>query len=455
MVQKIANIPGYSPHENQIRFHTSQQKRIVIVAPSRSGKTEGLKYDILMRAWNNPSPYAIMVGAPTYGMVTELIELPLLALCNKITTPNGKPLLKKHSVTPRRKIVLQNNREIYFVTLDKDAVDNAVRGLNISDIYVDEAALVDEYSIEVIKFRLLTTGGRLIFASTPKGTANHLYIRYFKEKNLEPTFQGIYDGTEYIRYKIFDNPIITQEAVDEVAKDSDPLLYRQEVLGEFVNLFANRVYYTFGEANITDSAVYDPELKVYIGLDFNIGKNAWVAFQKHSKSEIWAIDEGFGALDTKQVAYQIYAKYPDAIIIPDATGGNRLQGVAETQFQLLRQAGINNIAENRSNPDRLKRYSVVNSFFENALGQHLIKISRKRCPETIMELQTLTYKQGTSNIETLGDRMGHRTDAFGYAIMFLSGEDIARIRDASTDFIKNFKRRAKQTTTIQQQSLNY
>ena len=227
----------------------------------------------------------------------------------------------------------------------------------------------------------------------------------------------------------------------------DPLLARQEIYGEWVNLFQNQVYYAFSEDIIGDFT-FDDTSPVYIGLDFNVDKNAWAAFQRLSNNTFKMIAEGYGAKTTADVAEQIKSKFgPQATIIPDATGSNRIQGVATTQFQLLRQAGLFNIIENRRNPDRLKRYAVVNAVLTNAIGEHRVYID-KSCKETIRELRELSFKPGTDKPDDKSNTVGHRTDAMGYALVYLTGNQVGKIITPTTDFVANFKKQAQMINQI-------
>jgi hypothetical protein len=416
-------VKEYHPHPGQLKLHKSTAKEVLVVSSIRAGKSFGVIHDAMRASWNNPTEFGTLICAPTYTQVTTIIEKPLVSRFKMMG------LLKEYN-GQRHEAVLKNGKVIYFRSLEDP--DSATRGLNVWKCYIDEAAFCSKYAVDLVKSRLVTTGGQLTMITTPNGMGSWMYEDYIANKR---------DYVEYIKFSIQDNPLITNEAVEHLRRTLDPLLARQEIDGEWVNLFQNQVYYSFSDDVIGDFA-YDPAQPVYIGLDFNIEKNAWCAFQRNPNNTFRMIYEGFGAKTTADVARQILDRYGSSpFIIPDATGGNKLQGTALTNFQLLRQAGVHNIYEKRSNPDRLKRYAIVNAALTNALGEHRIFIDRS-CTETIRELRELSFKEGTDKINDKNGKAGHRTDAFGYALTYLTGDQVGKILTRSYDFVQDFKQRA-------------
>ncbi|BDQ01937.1 MAG: hypothetical protein KatS3mg036_0491 [Ignavibacterium sp.] len=423
MSKKRYYISDYIPHKGQIEFHRAKEKEVVVISAIRSGKSYAVIYDSIVNSWNDNSGFGTLITAPTYRLVDTVLERQIV---NRLEYFG---LLHSHSFS-RHETTLKNGNLIYYRSLEDP--DLALRGLNISRAYIDEAAYCSKYAVDVVKGRLLTTNGQLKIISTPAGLNNWLYQDYFSKGQLS--------GVRYIRFSIYDNPIITAEAVKRLEQSYDPLLFKQEVLGEWVNLFNNQVYYSFSEDNITYYE-YDQTQPVYIGLDFNIDKNAWCAIQKLPDNRFVVFYEGYGAKTTADVGRQIIEKFGyQPIIVPDATGNNRIQGVAQTNIQLLRQTGLNRIVENNRNPDRLKRYAIVNATLQNALGQRRLLID-SRCTETIRELRELSFKPGTDRPDDKNNEVGHRTDALGYALTYLTGNKIGQINSPSEDFYSAWRKK--------------
>jgi len=411
----------YVPHPGQLELHRANDKEILVVSSIRAGKSYGIIFDAIVSAWNNPTNWGTLIAAPTYRLVDSVLERPIV---NKLLSMN---LLKEHSFS-RHESTLKNGKVIYYRSLDEP--DLALRGLNIHKAYIDEAAYCSKYAIDVVKGRLLTSNGQLIMITTPNGQTSWMYDEYIVEKN---------PNVKYVKFQLTDNPIITKEAIERLYESYDPLLAKQELEGEWVNLFENQVYYAFSDDNLKELESNDSQ--IYIGLDFNIDKNAWVAIQKLPNNTFQVIDEGYGDKTTADVATTLLTTYPGAIVIPDATGNNRLQGTGKTNFQLLRQAGMHNIVEKRSNPHRSDRYANVNATFLNALNQRRLFIDEKKCSRLVRELRELSYKEGTNKVEDKNGEIGHITDALGYAIMHLTGKSVGKVVNESNNFIDGWKAR--------------
>lgn len=415
----------YIPHCNQIKLHNSKKKTVLIVAATRSGKTESLIRDAIKRSWNNDTKTPpILICAPTYRMVFELLELPIAR--NLI----NQGLLQKHHVGSN-KIVLRNGNQIIFRTANKSDVDTSTRGLNVSRVYVDEAALIDPYAIEVLRTRLIQTDGSIIFATTPKGKANWIYEEYFRD--------GKRKDVEYIRYELLDNPTIKKIAIQHAKETMNELMFRQEIQAEFVSLYENRVYFAFNSAiNTFASAPREEATQIYIGVDWNIDKNAWIAIKRYADGTMEAIYEGYGAQNTQELAQQIIRKYgTDVIICPDRTGSIR-QHSGITNFQLFEQAGLLNIEGSGANPGRVARYNNTNAAFRNALEQNMLKLSISGCPQTISELEEISYQKGTDRPDTFNDKYGHRTDALGYVIFYLTDGEVIRKTNKTQSVVQRY-----------------
>ena len=400
---------NYTPHTGQQRLHTATLDEVLVVSPIRSGKTYSLIRDIVRAAWNNTTEFGVLCCAPTFLMLDELLERPIVDLISECG------LMGAHNYT-KHKTTLKNGNLIYYRSMDSF---ERIRGLNISQAYVDEVCLTSREALDVVKGRLLTTNGQLKMITTPRGTNNFIYEDYIENKT--PT-------VDHISFKLTDNPIITKTAIDRLRESYDPLLARQEIEGEWVNLYEDLVYHAFSNDNIKPTQ-HNPNLPVYIGLDFNINKNAWIALQRQPDNTIHGIAEGFGCKTTQDVALQMIAKYPEpqGIIVPDATGNNNLQGIAISQIQLLRQAGCQSVQSPRkSNPRRVERYALVNGALHNGLDQHRLILDPVTCKNTIKELQTISFKKGTTIPNDQNNKTGHRSDALGYIINYLDAGRISR-----------------------------
>lgn len=424
MARSLYYLSNYIPHPGQKKLHEATEKEVLVVSSIRSGKSYAIIHDVIVSSWNNKTGHGILVTAPTYRLLEAITERPIV---NKLEQLG---LLKEHSFT-RHQTTLKNGNTIYFRSLDDP--DEAIRGLNISKAYIDEASYASKYAINIVKGRLITTNGQLILICTPNGMNNHIYTDYISTKRPD---------VKYIKFNLTDNPIISKEAITRLYASYDPLLAAQELEGKFINLTQHSVYHAFNPSATVGTYPETKGEQVYVGADFNLDINSWIALQRMPNNTLKVIYEGSGAKTTGDMGYQILKKFNDSvIIIPDQSGGFRLAGTAQTHFQLLRQSGIKTIIEKRKNPEINKRLAVTNAALTNALGQHRVFIDRS-CISLVKELSTLSYKKGTSIIDTRGEEVGHITSAFSYAVFHLMHESVGTTEVIKKDFISDFRNRA-------------
>lgn len=409
-------ITSYVPHLHAKPMHNSTAKETLVVSPVRAGKTRSLIHDVIVKSWNNETAFAGLVIAPTFRDLKALVEQPIVEKLHELG------LLKSHNWQDHE-TRLKNGKRIYYRSAEEP---KSIEGLNVFAAWCDEFANCKKEAIDNVRNRLLLTNGQFKLFGTPKGTGNWAFAEFFGIDSAIGlplvTGAGSWDvrNNRLVRYSIFDNPFITQAAVDDIASRLDPLRFRQDVLGEWVNLSEHRVYYAFDDANVKPCS-YQKGFPIYIGLDYNIGKNAWVAFQQLKAGELSIFAEGFGALTTQALAAELIGKFGNQItIIDDASGNVRQQGDGRTNRQLLQQAGLHNITEYTRNPNRVDRYANTNAHFYNGLGNRRMFIDPS-CKRLISELHTLCYRKGSDEPDSLNGEAGHITDALGYGVWWISG----------------------------------
>lgn len=408
----------YTPTRNARFMHESPAKETLVIAPSRSGKTRSLIWDVVKETWNSSDSFGTLVVAPTYRDLYVLVEKPTvdLLLSLGMLDKNGHNW-SLHETT------LRNGSTIYWRSAEDP---ERLTGMNVGRAYGDEFCLWKPEALEEIRVRLLLSNGPLKLYSTPRGTSNWGFLEFFHpDSAIKLPLEhgaGSWDvgKTRLVRYDIRDNPHITQEAIDELASRLDPLTFRQNVFAEWVNLTEDRVYYAFDSANVRPCKMLQG-YPVYVGVDYNIGINAYVVFQQPSSRELYVIAEGYGAKTTQDLAARLLADWGNQItIIDDASGNTRQQGDGKTNRQLLQQAGIHNITAYTKNPNRVNRYANTNAHFCNGLGNRRLFID-PACKRLIHELNSLCYKSGRDEPDTLGGVAGHISDALGYGVWWISG----------------------------------
>jgi hypothetical protein len=415
-MREVRAIKAYTATRNAVNMHESPAKETHVFSPSRAGKTRSLKHDVLIQTWNDQTPFDSFVIAPTYRDLKLLNEMPIVELARSLR------LCREHNKDDHL-LTLTNGKRIIFRSAEEP---DRITGFDASRGWIDEAARCKEESYDNALVRLTLTNGPLKSFTTPKGTSNWMFRRFFGMDAMTQypmaTGPGVWDvgRNRMVRYAITDNPHVTQATIDEYAALMSPLLFRQEILGEWVNLSEHLVYYAFSQDNVKECP-YIKGLPVYIGLDYNIDKNGYVAFQQLGNRIIHVFAEGYGAKTTQALAAEIIQRFGAGVtIIDDASGSIRQQGDGRTNRQLLQQSGLHNITSYTSNPNRVDRYANTNAHLLNGLGNRRLFVDTS-CKRLVHELNTLCYKKDSDVPDTQGGVAGHITDALGYGVWWISG----------------------------------
>ena len=410
-------LEDYEPGCDAIKLHKSKAREVLILAPRKAGKTYSIIYDIIVNAWNNESGFPILVCAPDYKQLGQIIEYPIVNILR------DKDLLKNHS-KQLHIVTLRNGNEILFRSLDNP---DSVRGLTCRRVYIDEVAFCPEGCLEVILPTLATHNplepnqNTLVMATTPDGIGSWYYEKFYSQIEQSP------EDREYIKYTRQNNPFVPESYIDSMRNTMDPLMAQQELGGEWINIHQNTVYHAFSEENIIDDYTINTAEPIYVGVDYNIDINAHIFMQWDKyNNHIIVFDESVGQRTTQDLADSLVAfqdKFRNqVIIIDDATGRNRQQGDGFSNRSILQRKGLS-VAGTPSNPSRQNRYAVTNAGFLNANRKHSLFIT-KNCRHLIKELRELTYKKNSDEVNSLGNKIGHISDSLGYAVMYLWGGNI-------------------------------
>lgn len=110
-------------------------------------------------------------------------------------------------------------------------------GHSLAGVLIDECAFVPNYEyIEemVLRMRMAEWGGTIFRISSPAGKSNHFYRYYLK--GLPHPETGKRDPRYYsCQLSTWDNPYVSKAFLEEQKERMSPDLYRQNVLGEFVD----------------------------------------------------------------------------------------------------------------------------------------------------------------------------------------------------------------------------
>lgn len=181
------------------------------------------------------------------------------------------------------------------------------------------------------------------------------------------------------------------------------------------------VFYAFSDVLNVREVMYDPDLPLLVGCDFNVDPMAWVIGQSHGEElhvldEIWMRNTNTTAT-LQKLAEKYESHHTGVRFYGDATGRARKTSATMSDYVQIR--AFDKILDSRvffpmSNPAVADRFAACNAMFCNADNRRKLFI-HPRCRNLIKDLNTRAYKQGESQPDDHGD-VGHITDALGYMI---------------------------------------
>ena len=195
------------------------------------------------------------------------------------------------------------------------------RGRKYARVIVDEAEKAKKFKEawqNTILPTLMDYNGDAWLLSTPKFGPT-----YFKE--LFTNGKGKKDNWASFNLSTYNNPYISNDAIEEAKSTMDELSFRCEILAEDVNIANNPFAYAFDENKHVKTCQFDQLHPLYLSFDFNVDPITCLAIQ-HINGCIKVIKEfELKNSDIYALCDVIIATFPNAsfIITGDATGASR------------------------------------------------------------------------------------------------------------------------------------
>ncbi len=402
----------YEPLPTQRLFHASEARFKGFSGPVGSGKSQALCQEAIRMSYLNPGRTGL-IGAPTFPMLRDSTQAGLLAVLDENKIPYDVNKAENHLV------FLDTGSKILFRSLDDS---ERLRGTNLAWFCVDELTYATEESWLRLEARLRDPkasrlGGFAVW--TPRGF-DWVYRRFLS---------GEYPGYKTFVARAFENKHLLAQVpdyYDRLKSSYDSRFYAQEVLGEYLNIQAGRVYEVFDRnRNVTPAGKLDMMRPLLWALDFNVDPMSSIVAQQSGDS-VRVFDEIVLRRATTQQACEEFAeRYPDhpggLIIFGDASG-QRMQTTGMSDFQMvreyLRQIRYGNVRLElaKANPSVRDRVTLVNSMLGSADGAVKLWVD-PRCKELIKDFEQVCYKPDSMVIDKERDpQRTHLSDALGYLI---------------------------------------
>jgi hypothetical protein len=303
-----------------------------------------------------------------------------------------------------------------------------LRGTNLAWFGIDELTFTAEEGWTRLEARLRDPRAKQLcgFAVwTPNGQ-DWVYKRFI---------QSPVPGYECVRAKPYENRHVLEVNPDfykRLEHSYDARFFRQEVLGEYLNISQGRVYESFNRERNVQHAELDWRKPLYWSLDFNVTPLCSVIAQANG-DKVHVLDEisleNATVGDAVEALHNKVGKAPAGLVVTgDASGRQRsVMALGDTYTELrkhLEAAGFHNTTFRvpTSNPPVLKRVKLVNAYLLNALGEARTSVN-PQCRELIKDLEQVVFKPNEGVIDKARDpSRTHISDALGYLIWELFGD---------------------------------
>ena len=216
MERKTYRIRMPVPHTKQGEMILSPAKRKVIPAGRRVGKTTGVAVMAARAALNGKR---VLEAAPTNSQTDAFWN----HIKNFFAEPIKANAVKKNETT--RTLKIPGAGQIRCKTAWNA---DTLRGDYADFLILDEFQMMEPDTWDLVGApMLLDNDGDATFIGTPN-RRNHFYTMFQRAKADET------GRWAYWHFTSFDNPHLSQEALDEIIQDMTDEAYRQEILAEFL-----------------------------------------------------------------------------------------------------------------------------------------------------------------------------------------------------------------------------
>ncbi len=393
----------YLPH--QWEFLTSKKPIKGLISGYGSGKTYIFIRQIFVNHLTKLNKEGFSNGwviYPTYELAEELFVEPMREIFE------SKGIKYKYNVQKHKFTTPYGTIKIYQLQKPQRIVGAELTYIGFDEFDVESWKNCDIAFKKAIGRMRGAENCEISIVSSPEGFHYCHYI-FCEQDN---------DDRHLIHGKTTDNPYLPDSYISLLESNYDETMLKAYRDGQFVNISALSTYYSFERSKNVQKCEYDRSLPVRAGLDYNVDPMCAVLFHTYPTTpKVKVFDaislshQGQGDLLTARMCNTIKEKYPNNqyIIYPDASGFQRHTSAQFSDIDILKQHGFT-VKVRKSNPPVVNRVNSVNKMLEGNL------IIDPKCKALIQDLEKVTNKQGTRDIDKSNKLLTHMTDALGYAI---------------------------------------
>ena len=394
----------YFPH--QWDFLTSDKTINGLVAGFGAGKTHIFIRKTLLNMFKRTNNSGVSNGwviYPTFDLAEELFVQPFMELLDDINCPY------EYNQSKHRFRTAAGNIKIYQLQKPQRIIGAELTFIGFDEFDVESWKNCDIAFKKAIGRMRGSDNCEIYIVTSPEGYhyTHKIFVTDANEDRL------------LIKGKTTDNTYLPKAYVKLLESNYDENLLKAYRDGEFVNLSALSTYHSFNREKNVKEVKYNPKKPIHIGQDFNTDPLCAVLWQEyHDKPNIrifktYSLSHaGEGDLLTERLCQQIKQDYPNNTYYsyPDATGRAKHSSAAYSDIDILRRHF--NVRVKHINPLVVNRVNAMNK----ALQDNLIIDSS--CTDLINDLERVTNKPNTREIDKSNKELSHLTDALGYSVIY-------------------------------------
>ena len=331
-----------------------------------------------------------------------------------------------------------NGSEIIFRTMENP---DRLRGANLAWFALDELTYTREEAWTRILGRLRHPEARRLCGCavwTPKGY-DWVHQRFLEQRSPE---------YRLVQATPKENTHLHADFYDQLKESYAERFYRQEVLGEYLDISGGNSYYAFSEENVRKVG-YDAGLGLCWALDFNVDPMCSVICQiEEIKVRPWlpvsdrmlrVVDEIVLKDSNTEAAVEEFISrtsqlkgFPRQIpvtIYGDASGNSRTTKAARTDYQLIQEIFKHHpnyriaMRQNTANPAVRDRVNTMNNMLKTASDLRTVFIDPK-CQELIKDLrQVHWHRDATGNPTGALDKSDAQRTHVSAALSYLVAQE--------------------------------
>ena len=394
----------YFPH--QWDFLTSKKPITGLIAGFGSGKTHVFIRKVFICHITKKNSKGFSNGwiiYPTYDLADELFIQPFKDMLE------DKGIHYEYNIAKHKFVTPYGTVKIYQLQKPQRIIGAELNYIGFDEFDIESYKNCDIAFKKAIGRMRGSNDCELFIVSTPEGY--HYCHKIFVEDDNEDRL--------LIHGKTKDNTYLPDNYIRLLESNYDEKMLQAYMEGQFVNLSRGATYYAFNREEHTGQVQYNPRLPVRISMDWNVDPLCAIIWQKYTQkpyirvvSEIALYHRGEGDLMTQRMCDDIRDTYKNAryIAYPDATGSSRHSSAQFSDIDIVRRNGFR-IMVKHINPRVVNRVNAVNNNL--AKGNVLID---KSCKMLIGDLEKVTNKEGSRDIDKTNKALTHMSDAFGYGI---------------------------------------